>query len=165
MTPVLAQWDGDAFVPLARHRLLCDKQFVVGDVYPLVPVEERSRATHNHFFACLHDAWLNLPEDVAERFPTEEHLRKYALIKAGYYDETTLVCASKDEALRVAAFVRGADDFAIVTTNGKVVTRFTAKSQSMRAMGKKAFAESKQKVLDIVSEMIGAKSDDLGRAA
>jgi ABC-type nickel/cobalt efflux system permease component RcnA len=53
------------------------------------------------------------------------------------------------------------DDFAVVTVSEAVVTVYTAKSQSMRAMGKKAFAESKEAVLRILSEMLGVEVGQL----
>lgn len=144
---------------------LADKAFVVGEVYRLTEEHERSAASHRHFFAVIHDAWLNLPEGTAERFPTSEHLRKYALIKAGYRDERTFVAGSRAEALRLAAFVRPIDDFAIVTTSGATVTIWTAKSQSVRAMGGKAFQESKQAVLDVIADLIGVDPTTLSREA
>jgi hypothetical protein len=156
-------------VPHARFTRECDAAFVVGDVYRLAVQEHRSQASHNHFFAAVQEAWMNLPEDQAERFPTAEHLRKYALIRAGYRDERSIVCASKAEAQRVAAFVKPMDPFAIVTVSEAVVRVFTAQSQSTAAMGKKAFQESKNKVLDVLAEMIGIQPETLtrnvGRAA
>ncbi|WP_216073446.1 hypothetical protein, partial [Acinetobacter baumannii] len=72
-------------------------------------------ASHNHEFAWLHEAWHSLPERYAEQFPSSEHLRKYALIQAGYSNSHSLVCGSKAEALRLAAFIRPMDEFAVVT--------------------------------------------------
>ena len=146
-------WDGEAMVPRRPH--LADRQYVVGETYRLGVEEERSRATHNHYFAAIHDAWMNLPEDKSERFPTEEHLRKWALVRAGYRDERTIVCASKAEAQRMAAFMKPLDDYAVIVARENIVVCWTAKSQSVKAMGKKAFQESKQAVLDILAGMIG----------
>lgn len=167
--PLIYRWDGDAMVPHARFRRLADKDFVVGQDYTLVEHQGRSAVSHNHYFAAITEAWKNLPEVWAERFPTVEHLRKYALIKAGFADERSIVCASKAEAQRMAGFVRPFDDYAIVLVNGATVKVFTAKSQSARAMDKAEFQDSKQKVLDIVSDMIGvepaALSSNAGMAA
>lgn len=151
--PLRFAWDGEAFYPKVPK--LADKYFTVGEDYSLVPHEDRSAASHRHYFASINEAHGNLPEILAERLPTPEHLRKYALIKAGYRDERSIVCASKSEALRVKAFVEPIDDFAIVLADGATVTVFTAKSQSQKAMGKKVFAESKDAVLRVISEMIG----------
>lgn len=152
--PLAFDWTGDAMSP--KLPKLADKFYVVGEVYRLAPHEERSAASHRHYFASINEAHNNLPDEIAERLPTPEHLRKFALIRAGYRDERTIVCPTKGEAMRVAAFVRPLDDFAVVETDGLVVTVYTAKSQSMRAMGKKTFQESKDAVLRIIAELIGA---------
>lgn len=159
--PVHCVWDGEAFAPLPRFAKLCDREFVIGQPYPLVVQEERSQAAHNHYFAAIQEGWKNLREDVAERFPTAEHLRKYALCKAGFADERSIVCASKAEAQRIAAFVRPMDEYAVIVVRDATIRVFTAKSQSMRAMGKADFSASKEAVLDIVSGMIGVKAGDL----
>lgn len=155
--------------PLPRFAGLCDKQFVVGETYRLAVTEERSRASHSHYFASIEEAWRNLPEDEAERFPTSEHLRKWALCKTGYADERSIVCASKAEAQRVAAFIKPMDDFAIVVVSEATVKVYTAKSQSLKAMGKKVFQDSKTAVLDLLSSMVGISAKELdanaGRAA
>lgn len=153
--PIYFAWDGEAMAPLPRFAKMADKKFVVGMNYPMVVHEERSRESHSHYFAALSEAWKNLPEEIADRFPTSEHLRKFALVKAGFADERSIVCSSKAEALRVAAFVKPMDDYAIVLARDTTVKVFTAQSQSMRAMGKKDFQASKQAVLDIVAGMIG----------
>lgn len=160
--PVLCAWDGEAFYPAGRYwAKLADRQFVVGERYPIQVWEERSVISHNHYFACVAEAWKNLPEDMAMLYPTPPHLRKRALIQAGYYDETIVDAGSKAAALRVASFVRPSDDFALVFVRDQFVIRRTAKSQSRKAMGKKDFQESKQAVLDIVSEMVGVTTTDL----
>lgn len=161
MIPIIFSWNGEAMEPQARFVKFCNQQFVVGETYPLIVQEPRSQATHNHFFASIHEAWSNLPENIAERFPTADHLRKYALIKAGYRDERSIVVRSAAEAQRLAAFIKPMDDFAVVTANLAVVTVYTAKSQSMRAMGGKEFQASKQAVLDVIAELIGVTAGEL----
>lgn len=164
MIPVVAfRWDGEAMRPLSPR--LADKEYVVGQVYRLEHREERSSASHAHYFACINEAWQSLPEWLARRFPTPEHLRKYALIRAGYRDERSIVCSSKAEAQRLASFIRPMDDFAAVSTNGPVVVVWTAKSQSTKAMGRKEFQASKDAVLGVLAEMIGTTADSLKRAA
>jgi len=123
----------------------------------LVPHEDRSPASHSHEFAWLKDAWNNLPEKLADNFPTPEHLRKRALIDANYYDEMIIDAGSNAAALRVAAGFRQIDDFALVIVRGVHVIRRTAKSQSRRAMNKQEFQESKTAIMEIVSNMIGVK--------
>ncbi len=156
------KWDGEALVPL--HARFADKHLVIGSIYTLVEQQDRSAATHRHYFAAINECWQSLPDAGAERFPTSEALRKYCLIKAGYRDERSIVCASKAEAQRVAGFIKPMDDYAIVTVSEAVVTVYTAKSQSMRAMGKKAFAESKEGVLRVLSELLGVEVGQLPQA-
>jgi len=164
MTPIIAQWNGEAFVPMRRFMRAIDRECVIGEFYRLSEENERSAATHRHYFACINEAWTNLREDLAERFPSAEHLRKYALIRTGFHDERSIVCASKAEAQRVAAFVKPMDTYAVVLVSEATVQVFTAKSQSMRAMGKQDFQRSKDAVLEFVSNMVGVKVEDLARA-
>lgn len=168
--PITFQWDGEAMAPASVFwARKADEAFVIGETYRLVEHHDRSMASHNHYFAAITEGWQNLPEHLAERFPTAEHLRKYALVRAGYADERSIVCASKAEAQRVAAFVKPMDDFAVVVVSEATVKVYTAQSQSMKAMGKKAFQDSKTAVLDVIDEMIGvergATSREAGRAA
>jgi hypothetical protein len=167
--PITFTWDGESMVPQKRFQQLCDKQYVIGETYPLVVHEPRSSNSHNHYFASLTEAWSNLPDDISAQFPTVDHLRKFALIKAGFRDERSVACSSKAEAQRVAAFVKPIDDFAIVTVVEAMVTIYTAKSQSMRAMGKTVFQDSKDKVLDIAWGFCGTTAREaashVGRAA
>lgn len=153
--PFRAVWTGEAWVPEDRFVKAIRAEFGEGEVVPLVRHEDRSGASHNHYFATLNDLWESLPEEEAERFPTGEHLRKYALIRTGWRDERSIVCASRAEALRLAAFVRPMDLYAVVAVSEAVVRVWTAKSQSLKAMGKADFQRSKDDVLGFVSQMIG----------
>lgn len=154
--PIPTIWTGEAFEPMgSTWRKRADQRYVVGQRYLVEPSEERSMASHRAFFAAINEAWMNLPERVAEQYPTADKLRKHALIRTGYRDEKSIVCASKAEALRVAAFIQDVDDYAVIVVTGAVVTRYTAKSQSMKAMGKEAFQKSKDDVLDWIAALIG----------
>ena len=159
--PIRFQWDGDHMVPAARMKALCDKQFVVGEDYTLVVEEPRSTRTHNHYFACIHDAWLNLPEKFQKEFRTAEHLRKKALIHTGYHQERCLPCNSRKEALRTFAFIEPIDEYAVVLILGNVVHHYTAKSQSKKLMGAKVFQESKDAVLDWIARLIDVPREQL----
>ena len=141
--------------PLRPKR--ADAFYTVGERYIMAPVSQRSDATHRHEFVWLREAWLSLPEHLADapHCASPEHLRKWALIRAGYSDSHTITCASKAEALRLAAFIRPIDEFAVVVTQGATVTRFTAKSQSRRAMGAQEFQESKTKIMEVIARLLG----------
>ena len=153
--PIIFQWDGEAMHPHRRFHNICTASFVIGASYTFAQWHDRSAKSHNHFFASVVEGWKNLPDHHAERHPTSEHLRKFCLIKCGYADHRQIVCASKAEAHRVAAFIKPMDEYAIVTVIECVVTVWTAQSQSMRAMGAKVFQESKTSVLDYIASMIG----------
>lgn len=163
--PITFSWDGEHMVPLCHLERLCDKYFVIGQTYQMVEQQERSHRSHAHYFACVNEAWKNLPEDLTERFPTSEHLRKYGLIRAGFADSRQIVASSKAEARRIASFVKPCDEYAVITAKDCVVTIWTARSQSMRAMGKIDFQRSKDGVLDALAKIIGTTTDDLKRNA
>ncbi len=150
--PELFTWDGEAMVP--RHPRRADQLFVVGETYPLIINEDRSVATHNHEFAWLREAWLNLPEALADLYPSPEHLRKRALIDAGFYDETVIDAGTNAAAIRVAAAVRAIDTFALVFVRKCFVIRRTAKSQSRRAMKKDEFQASKTAIMEVIDELV-----------
>lgn len=165
-TPIPMRWDGEAFAPVNQHwARRADAMYAAGEVHNLVPHEQRSAASHKHFFAEVNEAWQHLPEELAEAYPTPEALRKFALIKAGYCDAHPFVCSSRAEALRFAAYLKPVDTYAVVTVKDAVVTRYTAQSQSIRAMGKQRFQASKQAVLEIVAEMIGVTAASLSSNA
>lgn len=156
--PVFMKWEGDCFVPNGRHWAdLCDAQFVVGENYLIEEHHERSGKSHRHYFACIFHAWANLPESLTDSpcAISPEHLRKYALIKTGFCDTQTFPCNTAAEAQRWGKWIRPMDDFAIVTVKGTVVVRHVAKSQSVKAMGKRPFEESKKKVLAYLADLIG----------
>lgn len=153
--PLACDWDGEVFKPLHPRR--ADKYLTVGERYSLVQYEDRSAATHNHQFAWLHDAWLNLPENIADQYPTPEHLRKRALIDAGYYDETIIDAGSNAAAIRVAAAVQAIDTFALVFVRKCFVIRRTAKSQSRRAMKKDEFQASKTAIMEVIDALVSQR--------
>lgn len=152
--PLIFDWDGEAMIP--RHPRRADQVFVVGQHYSLIEHEERSTATHNHEFAWLKEAWMNLPENLADIYPTQEHLRKRALIEAGFYDETIIDAGTNAAALRVASAIRAREEFSLVIVRGPAVVIRTAKSQSRRAMNKKEFQASKTAIMEMIAGMIGA---------
>lgn len=162
-------FNGEALVPDQRTLDYCRRELGDGEMITLERNEEISAQSRGHYFASLNEAWNQLPEQEAARFPTMEHLRAWALIRCGYCDERSISCESRQEAATIAAFVKPLNNYAIVDVRENVVRVFTAKSQSNRAMTKKEFGESKQAVLDIVSALVGISTDDLrknaGRAA
>ena len=163
MSPQPFTWDGEVMRP--RRPRAADREFVMGETYILERWEPRSTLSHNHEFAWLAEAWKNLPEPLADQFPTPEHLRKRALIDAGYYNESIIDAGTNAAALRVASYARSKDDFAYVVVRGALVVERVAKSQSRRAMNRKEFQESKTAILEIVSAMISVTPEELTKEA
>lgn len=159
--PMLFDWDGEAMIP--RHPRRADQLFVVGQHYSLIEQEDRSTATHNHEFAWLKEAWMNLPEALVDLYPTQEHLRKRALIEAGFYNETIIDAGTNAAALRVASAIRAREEFSLVIVRGPAVVIRTAKSQSRRNMKKDEFQASKTAIMEIIAGMIGTTAANLSQ--
>lgn len=159
--PLVFQWDGDAMVPLRRFAKLADERFVIGEQYRLTAVEERSIASHNQFFASVHERWQSLPDEIAMQFPTEDSLRKHALIMTGFRRERKFVAASKEEARKLAAWLRPHnpdDDYTIISVAENIVVEWKALSQSYEAMPAKGqFQASKKAVLDWLDDLLGIR--------
>lgn len=163
--PISVMWDGQTFKPLPRFHNIAAAHFGEGEVVTFVQHEERSAASHAHFFAQVTECWRNLPEEMGERFPDADTLRKDALIRCGFRNERQFVAGSKAEAVRLAAFLRsGSETYAVIVVSGAVVTEYTAQSQSMRSMGKERFQASKDAVLTYLAELIGVTTEQLSKA-
>ena len=155
--PLWYRWNGAVMVP-ARPEL-AEHQFVPDHKYLLEAHHERSHARHRAYFASLHEAWSSLS---SERWPTPEHLRKHALIRTGWYEERLVVCGSRGEAKRLAAFIRPMDLFAVVFADEQNVVRaLTARSQSYKEMGRDDFNRSMEDVLTYVAALLGVPKDVL----
>jgi len=167
MTTLLFRYEGEGEFRAASnyHARRADLTYVVHEVYPLQVEQQRSQATHNHFFAAIANAHANLPDDLLEVYPTPEHLRKKALVRKGYRHEREYVCESKTAAVELVKTIRPLDDYAIIEARENVVRIWTAKSQSKKAMPAGEFQRSKSDVLDYVADLIGVSPDELGKAA
>jgi hypothetical protein len=164
------RWNGTGWQPLDRHLRQC-AEFVVGQIERLKIVKERSEKSHRHYFACLRETWLNLPEGYRERFGTDEtegtdRLRKWCLMKAGFRKEHAIVAMSGPQARKIAALAQSLDDCAVVMVDGNIVTVWTAKSQKMKKSGadgmdKDEFERSKEAVLNICAGMLGIDPREL----
>lgn len=160
--PITFVWEGDCFRPGGPYwARQADKHYVIGVPYDLVPHQERSHKSHAHYFASVNEAWKNLPEDISERFPTADHLRKYALIKGGFCHTQTVVFANRKDAEKAAAIIAPLDEFSIVDVYDTTLTRYAAKSQNHRSMDKAEFQKSKDSVLDIIAAMISTPVESL----
>jgi hypothetical protein len=167
--PIPYMWTGEAWRPERRFMLACQKAFGEGEIKWLEEVFERSPESHKHYFACINEAWKNLPDDLALQFATPDRLRKHALINTGFFTMLSYPCDTAGEAVRWGQNLAREfpDDEVSMRNDGKsyIVERRMAASQSYKSMSKRKFQESKDKVLGFVSKMIGVSSDELGRNA
>lgn len=166
---IVCLWDGECFRPesafMARR---ASERFGPGEVVMLSVEEERSARSHKHYFATLSDLWRTIPERFALEpwAQSSEHFRRWLLIRAGYSNTAVYDCESKAEAQRLALAIRPMDEFSIVVARGTQVLRFTAKSQSHKAMGREEFQASKDAVLGLAETLIsGGELPAIGAAA
>lgn len=138
--------------------------FVDKERYLLEAREERSGAQHRAFFASINEAWKSLPEGTEGRWPSPDHLRRWALCKAGFADEDVSIWDSPSDARRAAVMMRKLDGYAVIEVKGNTVRRFTAKSQATRHMDKKTFKESCEAVERVISSVLGTTVGELRSA-
>lgn len=162
---VVYTWDGDVMIPLPRFKRLCDELFAVHEEYPLVVVENRSQASHSHYFAALTEAHANLAEEFAAKYPTTEHMRAGALVEEGLCTEVDHVLDTPKDAKAFAIMLRRASPYAIIRISGNVVKEFQPFSQSRSAMKKNEFEDSKAAVLARVASWARTTPGQLNKEA
>ncbi len=169
MTPIPLRYEGEGqfATPSAFWAAKADKEYTIGEVMKMAPFEDRSRASHNHEFAVIEELWQSLPERCSHEpwAQSPEHLRKFALIMCKFCNTQTYPCGSRAEAERWAANLRPLDEYSVVLIEGTTVYRFTAQSQSKRAMGKQLFQRSKTAVIEWIEDLIGAEKGSASEAA
>lgn len=150
-------------MPLARYGNVAAKQFRDGERYDLSVLEARSAKSHRFYFVSIKNAFDSLPEKIAPRFPSKEHLRKWALVQVGLFDEREFDCDTQINARRLANFIRLEDEYASITVHGKKVIVRRAKSQAGNAMTKEEFQASSKAVLELLDALIGTQPGTVKR--
>lgn len=160
-----ARWNGSSFEPQYAAQEWCQKSLAPFEHVTLTVYQARTQRSHNHQFAWLTDAIENMPERYQSEpwAQSEEHLRKYALIRTGFFDCQTIAVGSEDEAERWAPVLQQIDSYSIVVSTGDVVYRYTAQSQKMKVMGKEKFQRSKTAILNFVAGLIGVHPEELSK--
>lgn len=162
-SPMWFQWDGEAMRP--RSNTAADEQYVIGQYYRLAEMEEASEVSRNHQFAWLKDAWATLPEHLAYRYPSPEHLRKAALIATGWCTTTDYVCGTAKEAERWAENLRReVSTYDVVEVRASVVRVHRARSQRRGAMQKADFQACKTAILEWIAALLDVDAEALSRA-
>jgi hypothetical protein len=164
--PVVFVWTAEGtMVPLPRFHNLCAAQFSVDEEYALEIVQGRSRASHNHYFAALHEGWLNLAEEYKNDFRSEDHLRDWCLCKAGYCTHTRYVLNTAADARMMHDALKKENHCTIVGVTGNVCIVYHPESQARASMNKERFEESKRAVLDLVASMARTTRRELEKNA
>jgi len=126
--------------------------FGAGETLALEVQAIRSMESHRHYFAVLRNLWANLPERLASApyAQSPETMRKHALLATGFVGQVDVIdCGKAATAERIAAaFCSAPGDYCVANARGPIVTRSYARSQSMRAMGRRDFQRSKTAVLE-----------------
>jgi hypothetical protein len=126
--------------------------------YRLIVAAERSAASHRHYMASVAEAWKNLPEHLADEFPTPDHLRGWALIRTGFCDVVKVVGNRRS--------MRRIEGYSVIEVDDEgTMTIRTARSQSYAAMARKEFEASKTAVLDYLAALVKTTPEELKQAA
>ena len=143
-------------MPLERFTERFEREFEVGKYYTLEPVKERSRESHNLYFACVNFAWLNLPHPLSDRFTGpdgDDDFRKWCLIKRGWCYRKIEVFETEDDAKKTHAVILALPTFVVVVQEGTMLTIMVARTQRLlkndpEGMDKKDFEASKRDVIE-----------------
>lgn len=117
-----------------------EEQLQQGATVVFTEDKERSSKQHRWLFACIRKAFETLPEKQIPRFPTAEHLRKGALIKAGWCDiHQQAFSSAKVADLAAKSFklgvnlTTGGKNYTLAIANDNVVTYAVPRSISFKA--------------------------------
>ena len=158
---ILCGYDGERLIPLRKYVAICDAALVIGERYIAALEPLSSPASRRHFFAAIHELFSSWPEAHPRQFQTENHMRKWALIRCGFRTERQFATASKAEARRLATFLAAGDEYAELSVVDNVIIEWRALSQKAHAMGREQFAKSKESVLAFLAGEVGVTVESL----
>lgn len=149
-------------VPHNRFAPLCARQFAVDEDYALGPADnEVSERSRKHFFAALGDSWNSLPLEVAKRYPTPEHFRKWVLVQVNHCTVVESAFETVADAKAHAIGLRRVDEYAVIGRVGSTVVCKIAKSIARSAIKGPEFQRVKNEALDFAASMIGVSRQSL----
>lgn len=159
--PVQFIWtDEGVMKPLPRFKTLCDRQYAVGEEYALGPIDNIPSKSRAGFFVDLHNAWSTMQEG-DNRFPSETHLRKRALIAAGWATHTQTVLDTPKDAQKSKIMLNRVEEYALVTIGGCVVDVWIAKSIANGQITAEQWRVVKPKALAWIAEQANTTVEDL----
>lgn len=160
---VLLRWTGSAYEPAtAFWQRVISEQTPIGAVewQEFSPDDEVSDAERAAFFAQVGEAWKNLPDDLAARYPSPDHIRKRALVTTGHCDITDHVCESEHEIGMIQRFA-ARNEYAVLVRKDMVIRELVPKSMKKGGMTKKEFREAAEDVRRVLSELLGVDIETL----
>lgn len=167
MIPALFTYEGDGtFTAAPRFRDKLDAEFVCGATYVMEAVEERQAARDKAYHAEMRDAWANLPEHLAERFPNPTDFRRYCLAQCGFAHVSRMAMKTTKDALAALSVMAGLGIMA--SLDGAVLVIVKPMSQKISGpdkMEKEERLRSYRMTLDYAASLIGTMSEDLQRNA
>lgn len=149
-----------ALVPEGRFKALCERQFVLDETYAWGPVDNVDNGSRGAFFASVRETWNSLAED-DERFPSHEHLRKRALVAAGWCLHSQTVMDTPKDARQLAIQSRKLDEYAVIQVKANVVDVYIAKSIAHGQITAEEWRVVKPRALDWVAAQINVKRTEL----
>ncbi len=156
-------------MPFQRHLIEARKRFDVSEVVYMDVEHERNMNSHREYFALIRNAFDNLPETMADApfAKNEAALRKHALIATGFCDQSVVAAPSNEAAKQMAPAIdlmaRRLHGYATTDILDALVICKVPQSQSLEAMGRKVFMDSKAKVLHWLANLIGVDPTELER--
>lgn len=152
--------EDEVFVPVPRFKALCVRQYAIGETYALGPVDNVANSSRGGFMASVKEAWKSLPEE-DERFPSWEHLRKRALVAAGWCLHSQTVMDTPKDARNLAIQSRKLDEYAVIQVKGNVVDVYIAKSIAHGQITAEEWKVVKPRSLDWVAAQINVRRTEL----
>lgn len=166
MKSIAVRYREGAFAPLNPAQV--SKKFKDGELYFFKADTRRYWPRHQWFMATIRSCWESLPEDLQERFPNPEFLRKHLLIKSGYSKITKIKYSSKHEAFATASLVsKLMDDYSEISVEGTTLKIETARSQAIKItdddelMSNEEFTKSCECVLNSLAIILGVAKEDI----
>lgn len=157
--------DEGVMKPLPRFKVLCDKQYTVGEEYTLTPPDNRSLRSLRHYMVAVKEGWENLAEEWDGMFESPEHLRKWCLVWEGYATKREIHYDTPKDALASKELIKGLDEYVVAKVKDNVLMIFRPKSQSGAAMQRQEFQDSKERVLARIATMARTTVPELKKRA
>lgn len=136
----------------------------LGNTFELETIEDRSNEHHRWLFAVVKKVFENLPEVHAEQFKNPEHLRKRALIEAGWCRHIKMHADDAPEIMRLCIWL---DPYMLISAGLHGVNIYQAKSMRMKRNGgeltKEKFKEVVERMLHYMAGLIGLDPAELLR--